>query len=264
MKIKSTFLSLILLVSTLNAQEKVIKSGFQFNIGLNTELNRWDESLSELGAGANNANTDTTGYTLRLTNGVGKNIQINYIRNLNKILTWKVGVDFTQRLIKTTQGFSNTGTISSNNIGLNASLIAPLSLNEHTKVLFQLGAETQLLLAFDEILLQKSDTLFNLPPFASATSEASLRFKQNNSFAFNVLMGVEWISEITENLMISTCLRYRAPLTQNYIFENTTKINNPIFPIENSVSSSAFNKQSLQGNIGIIYMLNKKKTKLSS
>jgi len=264
MKIKFALLSFIFFVSTLKAQEKIIKSGFQFNIGLNTELNRWDESLGELGAGANNANTDTTGYTFRLTNGVGKNIQINYIRNLNKILTWKVGADFTQRLIKTTQGFSNTGKISSNNFGLNASLIAPLSLNEHTKVLFQMGIEGQLLFAFDKILLQKSDTLLNLPPFGSLTNEAELKFKQNNSIAINALLGVEWISEINENLMISTCLRYKAPLTQNYIFENTTKINNPIFPVENSVSSVAFNKQSVQGTIGIIYMLNKKKSRVSS
>jgi hypothetical protein len=264
MKTKLTFLFIAALYASLNAQEKFIKSGFQFNIGLNTEINRWDESLGELGAGSNNANTDTTGYTFRLTNGVGKIIQLNYLRNLNKKLTWRVGADFTQRLIKTTQGFSNTGKISSNNVGFNASIIAPLNLNEYTKVLFQLGVESQLLLAFDEILLQKSATLLNLPPFGSLTNEAELRFKQNSSFALNMLMGVEWISEITENLIISTCLRYRAPLTQNYIFENKTKIDNPIFPIETTVSSSSFNKQSVQGTIGIIYILHKKKTKLSS
>jgi len=264
MKIQLTFLSIITLLTSLNAQEKFIKSGFQFNIGGNTELNRWDESLGELGAGANNANTDTTGYTFRLTNGVGKNIQINYLRNLDKKLTWKVGADFTQRLIKTTQGFINTGKISSNNFGINASLIAPLNLNEHTKILFQLGIEGQLLLAFDEILLQKSDTIISLPPFLSVTSEESLRLKQNNSIAFNVLMGIEWISEISSRFMLSTSLRYRAPLTQNYIFENATKINNPIFPLESVSGANAFNKQSVQYTVGIIYILNKKKVKTSS
>jgi hypothetical protein len=256
MRLILTTLFFITAVSNAIAQQKVTKSAFQLNVGLNGEVKRWDESLGELGAGANNANTDTTGYTFRLTNGIGKVFQLNYIRNLNRLITWKIGVDFTQRLVKTTQGFSNTGKISSNNLGISASVVSPINLNDKSKIIFQAGIEAQYLLSFDKILLQKSDTLFNLPPFIEVLSEKYLRLKQSNSLAFNLLLRLEWISEISKRFYLSTSLSYKKPLSENYNFENSARINYPLFPSQTLVNSSNFNIQSLQGLVGLTYILN--------
>ncbi|MEX1187784.1 MAG: hypothetical protein WED33_00900 [Bacteroidia bacterium] len=257
------FWPLIILGQTTNTVHGIL----QYNFGIASPLERWDKDFDAFSTFFTDVQTLSSSPGLRLYGKPAYIMEFNYIRNISKPYTWKIGSHYSGTSIEKTSGTSyapDSVNIGLTNWGLQAYLIRTLQPAKNHTILFELGIDAGLLSLSNNELISTSDTVDFLG-LLSVVQNSNLQMETTNKWLVQGVFKLEWLTEINENWIVSAGADFRLPLTTNTRFTGVSTIENDFFPVTTNFSTPDFSMKYWSFNLGIsrsIYTA--KKTKVSN
>lgn len=260
MKTLFTFLISTTVIASSFAQ-KIVQSGVQANIGISSPLERWDKEFDTFAALFSDLQALTITNDIRLYSKPMIHAEVNYLRNVLKPYTWKIGLHGSRTAIERTSGTSyeaEEDNIKIRNLGAQAFLIRTFHPADENVIMIQLGIQASTMTLNNTELLSLSDTT-DLFGFTEIIQNSSLNMELSTSILIQGVARIEWMSEINENWSVSAAAEYRQPITSNTRFVGATAIENDFFPITTNFSTSDFSMPYWSFNLGIVRNITWKK-----
>ena len=246
---------------------KPVKSLFGFQVGGTVPTQSFHEQLSlpsttdstqSISANLVDPN-DTLGNPV-LGTGAGFSVGFNYLRNLNKGITWSFGLNYMHQSLRRFNDAIESGKIRIQTPTVQANLIwNPLRETNQHLLIFG-GISTGVNLMQENTLYSRSDTVLSIPFIGDLVNQAKLNLEVSNVVYLDARAGITWVNEIKPGLSALFTAEYSMPLLDQYRFTGELTEVNLIIPVTTSLSTATFNMQRLNVSAGIAIQLGKKKS----
>jgi hypothetical protein len=202
---------------------------------------------------------DTLGSPV-LGTGAGFSVGFNYLRNLNKAITWSLGVNYTIQSLRHFNDAVETGKIRIQTPSIQANFIwNPLrETGQHLLIYGGISAGVNLMQEND--LYSRSDTILNIPFIGALVNKAELNLEVAETMYLDARAGITWVNEIKPGLSALFTAEYSVPLLDQYRFAGEVTEINFIIPIATILNTESFKIQRLNVSAGIAIQLGKKKS----
>lgn len=258
---------LFLSITSLAQSTKPVESLLGFQVGgtvptqsfyKNLSLPALTDSSSSISEALVDPN-DTLGSPV-LGTGAGFTAGFTYLRNLNRAVTWSIGLNYSMQNLRHFNGVYETGKIRIQTPTIQANLIwNPLrETSQHLLIFGGISAGANLL--SDNTLYNRSDTVLNIPFIGALVNNAELNLEVAETFYLDARFGLSWVNEIKPGLSTLFTAEYSLPLLDQYRFAGELTEVNLIIPVTTSLSTASFNLQKLNVSAGIAIQLGKKKS----
>lgn len=202
---------------------------------------------------------DTLGSPV-LGTGAGFNAGFSYLRNLNRAVTWSIGLNYSMQNLRHFNDAVEAGTIRIQTPTIQANLIwNPLrETGQHLLIYGGISAGVNLLSG--NTLYNRSDTVLSLPFIGDLVNEAQLNLEVAETIYLDARFGLSWVNEIKPGLSALFSAEYSLPLLDQYRFAGELTEVNLIIPVRTTLSTTSFNIHRLNVTAGIAIQLGKKKS----
>lgn len=202
---------------------------------------------------------DTLGSPV-LGTGAGFSVGFNYLRNLNKGITWSFGLNYMQQSLRHFNDAIEAGKINIQTPTIQANLIWNPLRETGQHLLIYGGISAGVNLMQENNLYTRNDTVLNIPFIGALVNKAELNLEVAETVYLDARAGITWVNEIKPGLSALFTAEYSLPLLDQYRFAGELTEVNFIIPVTTSFSTASFSLQRLNVSAGIAIQLGKKKS----
>lgn len=269
LKSVGAFLLLILLNSTVWAQQKMARRGaLQLSAGGSISLQNFNtpfaqvSSLFDISEIANLlGSTDTAGSRIGFGGGHGWVFDMQYLHNQESKFSWLIGTGIQQRTLNVFSDYARTLQLRQMAPYFSLAGVYTPIVNQSNRLQIQLGLQAQFSNTSEDPIYTRTDSLGNIPFLGNIVQTSTLRWEQSSSFFLMATAGLSWVSRISEKAFINISCRYQYSLQDQFRYAGSSRTENPLFPLDVPVNSSFFRVDALQLQLGFGYLLKPAKRK---
>jgi len=236
--------------------QKSVQSSLRIEVIGNVYFNRWDKEAKDIESVLTELDLSSglsINYPFSLGQGFSKGLSIDYIRNLEKFITWNVGGSFKSTSVPIYTGFEKTSSFSFLNAGMHAGIIKPIKINDGAKLLIELTGFIQYQSEVNELLFEAIDTLSNIPIIGDITQERNVQLISLNRTMFGGMGRIAFLIDVSSAIQLTLGVHYSIQSEAMFRFDGFSLINNSFFPISSSPTSSAFNPRNMGIQMGLVW-----------
>jgi hypothetical protein len=201
---------------------------------------------------------DTLGNPV-LGTGAGFTAGFSYLRNLNKAVTWSIGLNYSMQNLRHFNDAVEAGTIRIQTPTIQANLIWNPLRETGQHLLIYGGISAGVNLMQENNLYTRNDTILSIPFIGALVNKAELNLEVAETVYLDARAGITWVNEIKPGLSALFTAEYSLPLLDQYRFAGEITEVNLIIPVTTSLNTASFNLQRLNVSAGIAIQLGKKK-----
>lgn len=246
----------LMLYSGYAQAQKSVQSSLRIEAIGNVFLDRWDKEATDVESILTQFDLSSglsINYPFSLGQGFSKGLSIDYIRNLEKFITWNVGGSFKSTTVPIYTGFEKTSSFSFINTGMHAGIIKPIKINDGAKLLIELTGFIQYQSEVKELIFEAVDTLSNIPIIGDITQERNVQLISLSRTVFGCMGRLTFLIDLSSDVQLTLGVHYSINAEAMFRFDGSSLINNSFFPITTSPSSSAFNPRNIGIQTGLVW-----------
>lgn len=248
----------LMLYSGYAQAQKSVQSSLRIEAIGNVFLDRWDKEATDVESVLTQFDLSSglsINYPFSLGQGFSKGLSIDYIRNLEKFITWNVGGSFKSTSVPIYTGFEKTSSFSFLNAGMHAGIIKPLKINDGTKLLIELTGFIQYQPEVKELIFETVDSISNVPILGNVTQVRNMRLTSLDFLVWGVLGRVSLMINLSSQLQLTLGAHYLIPNEAMFKFDGLSVTSTPILPIPiiSQPSSTAFNTRNIGIQTGLVW-----------